>query len=79
MARTPTSLKFSGAKLRELRDRSGLLQIDVERLTAEAGHRVGREWISRIENDQVEPSAKTVKALVDVYGAAIDDVLAEAS
>lgn len=79
MAPTPTSLKVSGAKLRELRDRAGLYQIDVERITAEAGHRVGREWLSRIENDQVTAGPKTIKALVDLYGAAIDDVLAEAS
>lgn len=79
MARTPTSLKFSGAKLRELRDRAGLHQIEVERATEKAGHRVGRGWLSQIENDQVNPGPKTIKALVDLYGAVIDDVLAEAS
>jgi transcriptional regulator with XRE-family HTH domain len=79
MARTPTPLKFSGAKLRELRDRRGLHQAEVEQLTAQAGHRVSREWISRIENEQVGASTKAIKALVQVYGAAIDDVLAEAS
>lgn len=79
MARTPNTLDVSGAKLRELRDRAGLHQIEVEERTAAAGHRVDRAWLSKIENGLVRPSAKAMRALVQVYGVEIDDVLAEAS
>ncbi|MFI6304337.1 helix-turn-helix domain-containing protein [Amycolatopsis thailandensis] len=79
MARTPLTLNISGAKFRELRERAGLLQIEVEAKTEEKGHRVERSRLSLIETGKAKPTSKQLVVLLSVFEVQVDDVLAEAS
>jgi len=75
MARTRITLPFSGAKLRTLRERGGLLQQDLSDRTAEAGHRISQEAISRYENGTQFPKPPSFLALVKGLGCDPDDLL----
>lgn len=75
MARTPLSLPFSGAKLRGLRERRGLLQKDLSAKMAESGQRLGRPMISQYESGAAVPSPPTFLALVRVLDCDPDDLL----
>jgi len=79
MARTPLTLPVSGLKFRTVREKAGLEQIDVERLTALRGYRVHRTRLSRIETGQVKPTPPQLRVLVDVYGVAVEDVMEPAA
>lgn len=79
MAKTPLTLRFNGAKLREARERQGWFQQDLSNKTAEIGHRVARERISRYETGEGMPSARSFGALVDALGCTADDLLDEAA
>jgi len=78
MARTSISLPVDGTKLRTLRELRGNTQNEIETLTKQAGHRVERSRLSLIENGVVKPTAKQLKALVDLYAVPVDEVLVSA-
>jgi transcriptional regulator with XRE-family HTH domain len=75
MRRTPVALPFSGAKLRALRQRQGLRQVDLSDKTAADGRRVQRAHISRYENGETVPTVTTFRALVQALGCEPDDLL----
>lgn len=79
MARTSLALPFSPARLRELRERAGLLQQALADRTAEAGYPVSRGAISHFEIGTRPPSAPALKALAEALGASVDDLLDPAS
>lgn len=77
MARTPLSLPFSPSRLRGLRERRGLLQEDLARLTTAAGHTVARSTISHLESGDRSPLPPVLKSLADALGVKVDDLLDE--
>lgn len=74
MANREISLPFDGDRLRQYRERGGLLQADVARLCAEAGHKVDRTRISQLERGD-KPSPPLLAALANVFQIEIDDLL----
>lgn len=78
MPRTPTILPFSGDRLREQRERQGLRQEDLARLTGQQGHLINRSTISHLEKGSRSPLARTMKVLADALGVEIDDLLDKA-
>lgn len=77
MAKTPLTIRFSGTKLRQHRERQGWFQQDLSDKTAEVGFRVARERISRYETGEGMPSPRAFGALVDALGCTPDDLLDE--
>lgn len=75
MAKTPLTIRFSGRKLREQRERNGWFQEDLSNKTAEVGCRVARDRISRYETGEGVPSARSFGALVEALGCTPDDLL----
>lgn len=72
---SPVKLPFSGARLREVRERAGLTQGDVSRQCAEAGRPIDQSQLSRLESDEARPSAPTLKVLIQVLGVDVDALL----
>lgn len=68
-------LPFSGARLRELREREGLTGAGLARRCTENGHPVSSQHVSRVETGPWIPSAPLLKALADALGVELDDLL----
>lgn len=77
MAKTPLTLRFSGAKLRELRERKGWFQQDLSDKTHEVAERVARDRISRYETGESMPNPRSLAALVLALNCTTDDLLDE--
>jgi transcriptional regulator with XRE-family HTH domain len=75
MARTTLTLPFSGRKLRELRERHGWLQSDLEARCEQKGRRVARDRISRFETGRARPSAPALVTMAAALGVEVDDLL----
>ncbi len=75
MAKQPLSLPFDGAKLREHRQRAGLLHVDLAELCKTVGHTVDRSRISQLENGVGKPSPPLLRALTEALGITVDDLL----
>lgn len=75
----PVKLPFSGARLRDRRERAGLTQVDLSQRCTEAGSPVGQPHLSRLEAGEVLPSAPTLKLLADVLNITVDDLLDQAT
>lgn len=76
MAKTENSLPFDGERLRQHRERNGLLQEDVARLCGEAGHKVDRSRISQLERGD-KPSPPLLVILAKVFDIEVDDLLTQ--
>lgn len=75
MARTALALPFSGAKLRELRERAGLTQQDLADASSAAGKPLTRTQITKWETNVNRPTAPGLRALTVALGCRIDDLL----
>lgn len=75
MARTPLTLPFSPNRLRTLRERRGLLQEDLAKLTVSVGYGVARSTISHLELGDRMPGPPVLKALADALEVGIDELL----
>lgn len=74
MARQPLSLPFSACRLREARERRGLL---IKELAALAG--INHSAIGRFESGQRVPTAPNLGKLATALNLEIDDLLEVAS
>jgi transcriptional regulator with XRE-family HTH domain len=75
MPNAPVSLPFSGAKLREVRERAGVSRPQLATRSAELGYPVSSQHIGRLENGKSRPTAPTLKGLQLGLGVALDDLL----
>ena len=60
----------TGERLRMARERKGLSQLDVYKLT-----NIGNKSLSRFENDSASPSPEVIKTLVTLYDVSSDFIL----
>ena len=60
----------TGERLRMARERKGLSQLDVYKLT-----KIGNKSLSRFENDSASPSPEVIKTLVKLYDVSSDFIL----
>ncbi|QWF81162.1 helix-turn-helix transcriptional regulator [Amycolatopsis sp. CA-230715] len=73
--RTPLALPFSGARLRELRERRGWYQAALAYHASTDALVIGQTTISRLESGDHRPSPPVLAALVAALGCEVDDLL----
>lgn len=68
-------LPFSGEALKDIRVQAGLNRTKLAEKVSAHGHKVHRTNIGRIERGDHMPSPELLKALADVLGVTVDDLL----
>lgn len=66
---------FSGARLRDIRERAGLYQHDIAARLKDRGIPAHQSVVSQWENGRQAPMVGTLKALAEVLDVTVDDLL----
>ena len=69
--------RFSGPKLRDLRERAGLSRRTLAERCKDAGRSVSVQHVVRVEKGQSRPTAPLLKAFADALKVEIDALLDE--